>query len=113
MSADFVAGVHQQLADLAELGKARAADHAERESPTWNDRALGYFREFAARGEPFTTEDVRERADKDGLPLPPDKRAWGAVASRAVRLGIIDSVGPIRAKNAETHSGWRTLWIGR
>lgn len=101
----------QQASFAAIEGMARAADHAERVTPTWNDRALGLLLAFAAMsGEAWLLEDAREWAQSQGLPDPPDGRAWGHVAQRAKRLGAIESVGFGAARSS--HGSAKVMWRG-
>lgn len=101
----------EQASFAALDGMTRAADHADRETPTWSDRAIAYVREFAGMedGRAFLIEQAREYAEYHGLPLPPDGRAWGAVATRAARLGIIvrDGYGSARSSNNSPKCMWR------
>ena len=95
---------------LASLGAERAADHADRKELLWSDRAYEIFMAVAMRGHAFQTEDARNAADALGLPKPPDTRAWGAVALRAIRAGRIKRVGYAPVSNAQSHSGPKSVW---
>jgi hypothetical protein len=94
----------------AEDGAERAAEHAERVEPGWNDTALNYVRVFALCHGEFQTEDVREYAEDCGFDPPPDKRAWGSVALRAKRAGIIERVGYISTSRGPSHACPRAIW---
>jgi hypothetical protein len=96
----------------AEDGAARAADHAERVEPGWKDEALVYFRAFAVakRHTSFLTEEARVFAEGDGFALPPDKRAWGSVALRAKRAGIVERVGYASTSLGPSHACPRNEW---
>ena len=97
--------------DLAVQGMEAAADHAERENEGWNQMAFEAFvRYVAAVKEPFMTEEVRWYAEALGVPEPPDNRAWGAVAMRAKRAGLIVSTGYAPQKSVNTHRSPKTLW---
>lgn len=85
-------------------GAKIAAAHA---GEAWRDEAFDAFARYAARGVPFTTEEVRTNAT---LSDPPDKRAWGQIALRAARAGIVERVGVTRAKSKSVHGMWVTQW---
>lgn len=60
-----------------------AGDHAERHVDGWKARActlaLEYGRTVGSGG--FPMEAARVYAEANGLPDPPDKRAWGTIAT--------------------------------
>jgi hypothetical protein len=90
-----------------ELGHAaaeRAADHA---GDDWKDRAYAAFVSFSRSHKQFTTEDVR---DASNVGEPPDLRAWGSVALRAKRKGIVRAAGWVSAKALNVHGNAVTLW---
>lgn len=99
--------------DLAEMGMAAAVAHANRETEDWSTRAASLFTEYVALhpGETFMTEDVRQWAEAIGLPPPPDRRAWGAVAVAAKRNGLVRSLGYAPQKSANAHRAPKTLWV--
>lgn len=85
------------------------ADAAERRSPGWTDAAHAAFVAYA-RAYPdreFTTEDVRLVA-KDVADAP-DPRAWGAVAQRAKREGVVIPCGwrPVASSNGSPKTVWK------
>lgn len=94
-----------------DAGIAAAADHAERETPGWKDLAYDVFVDYARHNAEFLTEDVRFANPQ--LPQPPDKRAWGHVAIRAVKAGVIEHGGFAKAKDAKVHCSVNTLWRSR
>lgn len=81
----------------------RAADHADRADDSWGSKALGFVVEVCARGQMFTSEDVRELAYKQGLTRPPDERAWGAVLYEARTLGYVRSAGFVNSRLPHAH----------
>jgi hypothetical protein len=91
--------------ELGHEAAEQAADHAGEE---WKELAYAAFLAFAAKVGTFTTEDARESATD--VPEPPDKRAWGQVALRAKRAGIIKSIGYANAKDRAVHGNVVTLW---
>ena len=75
--------------DLAKRGMKKAQAHADAENEGWSEDAYAFFVKYAKKHKEFMTEDVRN-ASKGVLPDPPDTRAWGPIAVRAVREGIIE-----------------------
>lgn len=92
----------------------RAIDHANDAYPMWGPLALGYLIGYAvkakAEGRHFTCEEVRRHAVNDGIPVPPDTRAWGGVFRSAQKVGYIRSTGMTR--NVGRHRGYATFWEG-
>jgi len=95
---------------LAEQGAAAAAEHADAESPNWQDDALEMVRVFFAQFNEGMVEDVRAFAESRGFTQPPSKRAWGAVICKAARLGIVKKNGFRSVKNPKAHKTPATLW---
>jgi hypothetical protein len=91
--------------ELGHKAAELAASNAEYQLHGWKDRAYDAFTTMVARGLPFTTEDVRV-ANPD-IPTPSDQRAWGQVALRAKRAGLVKSVG-IAIGNV--HGRYLTQW---
>lgn len=98
-------------AELRDQGIERAADHAERVREGWKDMAFSAFHEYAKVNTDFTTEQVRLASPQ--VPEPPDKRAWGHVALRAAREGVVEKIGVVKAVNPKVHCMYVTLWGSR
>lgn len=101
----------QQGRALRDEGINRAAEHAERVEPDWKDIAYDAFCRIARQHQEFTTEQARHLSRV--VPDPPDKRAWGQVARRAVRAGIIEKAGYAVADDPKVHRNVVTLWRSR
>jgi hypothetical protein len=97
-----------------DTGIARASDHARRVDPAWLEKALGYVRLHAMVATAFLTEDVRAMAEADGLPDPPDGRAWGAVMRTAKHRGIVRAAGyaPAKSSNLSPKVWWAAVRPG-
>lgn len=68
----------------------QALDHAESETARWGDRALAYLRRYAERHDRFPGWFVTKAADLTGaVPTPPTPKAWGAIFTKAARVGWI------------------------
>lgn len=92
-------------------GIARADRHAAANDPWWRDRAFRAVAIFARTHSAFLAEDVRQMAEREGLPPPPDGRAWGAVMQRAQRERVIqaDGYAPANSSNRSPKVWWRSL----
>jgi len=89
-------------------GIAASSNHAEDKIPGWNDAALEYVLNYPE--DQFMTEDVRKSAESQGFPIPPSKRAWGAVMVKAKKQGAIHSLGMVRKSSDESHGTPAVLW---
>ena len=96
-----------------DIGIQRAVDHADKVTPSWSDRAVELFLAYCQenKGKTFMTEDVRWYAEALGLPEPPDKRAWGAIAVIAKRRGVIRGNGYAPQKAVNAHCAPKTVWV--
>ncbi len=94
-------------------GMKQALDHANAVNNQWQVQALTFFFRYCLehRNESFMTEDVRWWAEESGLPEPPDKRAWGAIANIAKRRGLIRSIGYAPQKATNAHCAPKTVWV--
>ena len=101
--------ITEQLAIFnRDLGIQRSGDHAEMDSPEWIQRAAMMIRIYSASHAKFLIEDVVGFASEQGLPSPPDGRAWGAAARRAKSKGYIRSCGYRAAKSSNLSP--KVLW---
>lgn len=96
---------------LGQMAAEAAANHAERESPGWKDLAFDAFVRYAKLAAPneFITKNAREHAERVwGVPLPPDPRAWGHIATRARVEGVVRFIKKIEAPHV--HGGKVSVW---
>lgn len=91
-------------------GIDRAVERADRIDPDWSKRAYELFEGYALTHYEFMTEDVRVWAIDQGLSVPPDGRAWGAVALRAVRDKIIVRDRYQKTRIPPAHATPRPVW---
>jgi hypothetical protein len=90
-------------------GMTRAVDHANRKSPDWEAYAFLFLMRYARlRNEPFLIEDAREWAYSQGLDLPPDGRAWGAVTRFAATRHHLVRCGTGNARSSNNSP--KVLW---
>jgi hypothetical protein len=101
---------------LAGEGMRQAVEHADAVELKWSERAYAFLERYAAANREFLTEDVRTWAHRNGLPLAPDNRAWGAVINRASRERLIvrDRYETIRIppSHARPMPVWRSKTFG-
>lgn len=94
-------------------GINKAKDSAERNEPGWNERAYEMFKEWLSgwpSGYKFTIEQFRQVAQIRGLSDPPHARAFGSIAVRAKKEGLIKSNGTVKVKNPKSHMANAALW---
>lgn len=98
---------------LRDEGIQRAVDHADRVEADWSSNAYAMLVQYARHkgsGAHITSEAVRNHCEWFGLPLPPDKRAWGAVMLKASRAGVIRKAGWTTANDPKVHCNPVSLW---
>lgn len=93
--------------DLAQIGAQSALKHA---GNNWADEAFKSLCHYAASHDTFLTDDVRTFAHSNGLPMPPDNRAWGGVVSKAAHMDLIERVGYAPVKSSSGHARPMSLW---
>lgn len=91
-------------------GLARAKQSADSNGPNWTAVALNALNLYARMARrPWTVEEAREWIG-DLAPPPKDARAWGAVASMAVRHNLIKHVGYAPARSS--HGSPKRTYVG-
>jgi hypothetical protein len=104
--------MQQDLFSASEKGHAAAkaaAARADREIDDWTQKAVALFAEYASKApSPFLTEEARQYAESHGLSVPPDGRAWGHVAKKCQRAGVVASAGFGAAKSSNGSA--KVLW---
>lgn len=93
-----------------DAGMAQAQDHAEAVIPHWPEFAYLTMRNFVMihGDKPFTSEQAGDWCHGVHLPLPPTRRAWGAVYVRLAKEGAIVQCGIGRA--LRRHNSICPLW---
>lgn len=101
----------------ADAGASRAVAHAERVQADWQARATQMVARFAGAKaaynhpdhEPWLAEEARAYAEREGVPPPPDGRAWGAVMQACRRAGLIVPCGyaPAVSSNGSPKTMWK------
>lgn len=102
----------EQSKQAGQIGAMHAAMHADKEEAAWSVKASILFVDYArdiAKGKPFLTETARAWAESQGLPPPPDNRAWGFVAKAMREAGhiVFDGYAPAKTSNGSPKTQWR------
>jgi hypothetical protein len=95
-----------------DAGIATAVEHADRIDPTWRFRAYDALERYAKTHPTFTIEQLRASLN-GSLEDPPSLRAWGGIAQRAARVGLIEHHGWQPAENPDCHCGEVRVWRSR
>ena len=96
--------------DLGIRRGTQALDHAERVEDGWSARACALVVEFKrTQSDPWLMEQAVSYAQQQGLPRPPDKRAWGAIVKGLERAKRITRVpGQFRP---DSYGSPKALWM--
>lgn len=91
-------------------GIENATQHANRVRREWSAQADAYAKMMIARRgfKPFLLEEIVEASKRDGVPQPPDGRAWGGVIIRLAKEGLVRKMGYGAAKTSNTSP--KVLW---
>jgi hypothetical protein len=90
-------------------GIQQSLDSANAVVKNWSDIAYGFLLGYADSHKEFMIEDMRN-ASVGFVPEPPSKRAWGGIAVRAAKVGVIRRKGFQSVKNVKAHRTPATLW---
>lgn len=90
-AADLMMRNWDELCEDVEEGVAEVVEQSA--SDGWGASVSDVVAELAAKGEPFSTNDVRALAAERGVEDPPHPNAWGAAIMAAARRGQIGKTG--------------------
>lgn len=103
--------------DLRDKGIKKAVDHADQVHGEWQSKAWVMFEIYleAVIGalDEFMIEDFRKWSREQvpiPLPDPPSNRAFGSIAVRAQKAGLIHAIGFRSVKNARAHCAPCRVW---
>lgn len=94
-------------------GIQKAIDSAERKNPGWSAKAWEMFTDWLSnwpKGFTFQIETFRVSASARGLESPPTARAYGQIAVRARKEGLIKSNGQKPTSGATAHRCYANEW---
>jgi len=93
-------------------GMHRAITHANQVVENWSERVFDAFKEYLilTQKQPFQIEDFRAWIG-DRIPPPPHNRAFGSIATKAIKAGLIERIGFAPVKNPKAHRANSAVWI--
>jgi hypothetical protein len=91
-----------------DAGIAHAVGAAEIKEPGWIDKALTCIKRYPFNT--FMTEELRMWSHANGLPYPPNSRAWGGVVKVAKQKNLIRHVGYDNVRNPKAHGTPASRW---
>jgi len=75
-------------------GMESSLQHANEELPGWSESAFHLLTQYAAQESmAWTAEQFRAWSHAQGLPPPPEARAFGPIVQRGLRAGLFVRVG--------------------
>lgn len=80
------------------------------ETPEWKDLALELLVALMRDQPEFTSEDLRVRARAGALEDPHHPNCWGAVFTRAAKIGLIERCGFRPSRIASAHARQIGVW---
>lgn len=95
--------------DARDAGIQTATDHADRVCPEWKEQAYQAIVAYATTHPTFTIEQLRQSLNGQ-LADPPSLRAWGGIAQRARRAGIVEHFGWTEAEDPAVHCNVIRVW---
>lgn len=96
-----------------DAGIEQAVSHANEVDPGWSDMAFQMLKDWLKgwpAGFKFLMEDFRVSASAHGLPDPPTARAFGSIAVKARKAGLIISNGQQPTRSASAHRCYANQW---
>ena len=89
-------------AQLRDIGIRQSEFHANQEYKNWSDCAYDFALHFCRYHKELMIEDIRT-ASKGRVPDPPHARAWGAIALKLMRNGVIEKLSIRPVQNPKAH----------
>ncbi len=104
----------EQAKKNRDLGIERAVDHADRESPGWRERATEACLNWIAdqqKGRRFLVEEIREYLyQSKQIEKAPSDRAWGAIALKILKSGLVKKIGTGQVLNPRAHRCFASMY---
>ena len=91
-----------------DIGIAHAVGAAEMKVKDWQNKAINYIYRYPY--DSFMTEELRLWSHANGLPHPPNSRAWGGVVKVACKRKIIKHMGYGNVRNKKAHGTPASVW---
>jgi hypothetical protein len=101
--------------DYSRIARDKGIEKAEKSAnelhENWSDRAYEWFKRFVStRSDAFKIEEFRQWSS-EVLPAPRSLRAFGGIAMRAAKEGLIKRVGFAQVDNVKAHKANCALWM--
>jgi hypothetical protein len=100
---------------LRDAGIELATESANNNEPGWKEKAWSVFFDWLGSkpiGYSFMMEDFRLWTEiHKTLTVPPSKRAFGFIPSRAARQGMVFQRGTSKVKNSTAHCANAAVWV--
>ena len=87
---------------LRDIGIRQSEFHANQVEEKWSDIAYRFAVHFCKYHRMMMMEDIRT-ASKGKIPDPPHARAWGAIALKLMRNGVIEKLSIRPVQNPKAH----------
>ena len=87
---------------LRDIGIRQSEFHANQVEEKWSDIAYRFAVHFCKYHRMMMMEDIRT-ASKGKIPDPPHARAWGAIALKLMRNGVIEKLSVRPVQNPKAH----------
>ena len=91
-----------------DTGIKLAVDNACEKECGWLDEAIKYIAKYPF--DTFMTEELRIWSHTNGLPYPPNSRAWGGVVKVAKGKGLIRHIEYNNVRNPKAHGTPASVW---
>lgn len=101
MTTQLQFSIGHQMAELA-------ADKADREIHEWREIAYAAVLDRISKGGSFCLEEVRRNAAH--VPVPPNTGAWGSIANRMKKSGLVEFAGFMISEEPAAHGMPKRYW---
>lgn len=104
---------YTKAAEARDAGIEQAVQHADAMNIGWSEKAWEMFQEWLSgwpKGFRFQIETFRASAGARGLPHPPTARAFGQIAVRGRKEGLIRSNGQKPTTGVTAHRCYSNEW---
>jgi len=90
-------------------GIQTALNSANEKAENWSQLAYDFALGYISKVPVFMVEEMRKEAE-GFVPVPPSKRAWGAIIKKLKKNGLVEHNGYRQVKNPLAHMANATLW---
>ena len=87
---------------LRDIGIRQSEFNANKEYVNWSDQAYDFAVHFCRYHKELMMEDIRT-ASKGKVPDPPSLRAWGSIALKLIKNGVVEKLSTRPVQNPKAH----------